>query len=244
VDCGSCNCPTPCGECLVCQSGPNTPGTCVPDPEQVGDPCGSDGQVCQADGSCACDAGSCTNPTPVCANGACVACSAMNPCPSGCCDLTTGACLTTCPTCQTCAAGQCVADASQDRSCCAGPAGEQWCQSGACVPIPGDARATLAECTGRCDCVPYSGDGCFGGTPAYQEICGATRLCPLCEQCTQLVAGCVGTTIGDGPGGVSFYCLFGGNLGSCTTFESCPDPAVQACLGQSVCDNICGVATP
>lgn len=81
VDCGSCDCPNPCGECLVCQSAPSTPGVCVPDPEQVDDPCGTDGQVCQADGACACDATSCANPTPICADGACVACSDTHPCP-------------------------------------------------------------------------------------------------------------------------------------------------------------------
>jgi hypothetical protein len=97
VDCGSCDCPTPCGECLLCQSGPNTPGACVPDPEQVGDPCGSDGQICGADGTCACDAGSCSNPTPICDDGVCVACSDSKPCISGCCNLVTGACVTECP---------------------------------------------------------------------------------------------------------------------------------------------------
>ncbi len=54
VDCGACTCTPACAACQICQ-GPTTPGTCVPDPDQVGDGCGAPGQVCQSDGACACD---------------------------------------------------------------------------------------------------------------------------------------------------------------------------------------------
>lgn len=97
VDCGSCACDPACDACFTCQDGgPTTLGTCVVDPAQQGQTYGLVGQICQADGSCACDAGSCANPTPICANGACVFCSATNPCPAGqCCagDGSCGACL-------------------------------------------------------------------------------------------------------------------------------------------------------
>ena len=64
VDCGSCDCPAPCDTCFVCQGGPNTPGACVPDPEQNGETCGL-GRRCNDLGQCVCDGVSC---------------------PSGCCD--------------------------------------------------------------------------------------------------------------------------------------------------------------
>lgn len=35
VDCGSCACQTPCADGEICQIAPNTPGVCVPDPEQA-----------------------------------------------------------------------------------------------------------------------------------------------------------------------------------------------------------------
>ena len=79
VDCGSCACTEQCGVCLTCQEGPNTPGMCVADDAQRGQPCGSPGQVCQADGTCACEAGSC----PGC--GTCLGDGTCQPC-AGCCD--------------------------------------------------------------------------------------------------------------------------------------------------------------
>ena len=33
VDCGSCDCTEPCDFCFICQSGPNTSGACVVDPD-------------------------------------------------------------------------------------------------------------------------------------------------------------------------------------------------------------------
>lgn len=96
VDCGSCACPTPCDPCLICQSGPNTPGACVTDLEQVGESCGGNGgQTCAADGACRCDSGSCGGLTPICFGGACVPCSGNAPCPDGCCQ-DDGTCGATC----------------------------------------------------------------------------------------------------------------------------------------------------
>ncbi|MDQ2654473.1 MAG: right-handed parallel beta-helix repeat-containing protein, partial [Chloroflexota bacterium] len=80
VDCGACTCTPACADCFTCQDGLNTPGTCVIDPVQQGDACGSPGQVCQADGVCVCDGGSCSNPTPICAGGVCIACMAHAQC--------------------------------------------------------------------------------------------------------------------------------------------------------------------
>jgi hypothetical protein len=193
-------------------------------------------QACTADSAC-------TNPTPICRNGVCVGCSATQGCATGCCDTATGACRATCPICQRCAGGVCVTDASQDRSCCAGAAGERWCEAGTCVPVPADARATLEACTGRCDCVPYLGNGCSGAFPAYQEICGATRLCPLCEQCPQLVSGCTNALDGRGPAGRSYYCAFTGFQGYCPGDMACPHPESQMCGGDT-CFTICGVSAP
>jgi hypothetical protein len=54
VDCGSCDCQPTCEVCFTCQGEPNTPGRCVADSRQVGDPCGGDGKTCQPDGACTC----------------------------------------------------------------------------------------------------------------------------------------------------------------------------------------------
>lgn len=96
VDCGSCACNPACDTCFTCQEGPNTPGTCVVDPAQVGQTCGGNGsQFCQADGACTCDASTCSGAAPVCSGGVCVPCSADAPCPDGCCQPD-GTCGATC----------------------------------------------------------------------------------------------------------------------------------------------------
>lgn len=96
--------------------------------------------------------GPCGGRTPICVNNVCTACSAANPCPE----------------CQICNDnGECVADATNERTCC-GPANSGMrCQAGACAA----ATATLAECQGRCD----------GGSV---DICGRAAACPSCSACS------------------------------------------------------------
>lgn len=133
IDCGSCDCPTPCGACFICQSGPNTTGTCVPDPAQVGEPCGNAGQFCQDDGICACSADTCANPTPLCMGGTCVPCTDSAQCPD----------------CQACVGGACLADAALQHTC-AGPCPSgEWCDAGACASI--QATVTILDCQSLCD---------------------------------------------------------------------------------------------
>ncbi len=188
VDCGSCNCESACEECFICQSGPNTPGTCVVDPEQVGEPCGSDGQVCQADGACACQAGSCPDEAPICDDGACVACSAAKPCSvSQCCNAATGQCVASCPSCQICDGGICVAtpdgaacgtqSGGGTLRCCAGTCPNPTCRP-AGTECPGENPATCrlsccSDSAGICnpDCE------CLGRLPTISSQCGSDADC-------------------------------------------------------------------
>jgi hypothetical protein len=106
-----CLCDPECVVCAICQAGPNGVGTCVRDPKQQGDACGTPGQICQNDGSCNCDAQSCSNPTPLCVIDSCVACSASLLCPDGqCCNG--GSCVASCPLNETCDAGVCTCQCS------------------------------------------------------------------------------------------------------------------------------------
>ncbi|MDQ2655481.1 MAG: hypothetical protein M3Z20_20825, partial [Chloroflexota bacterium] len=98
VDCGSCACEPSCAPCFTCQAATNTPGTCVPDPEQVGEPCGSPGQVCANDRTCVCTATSCPACEECGTDGVCTGCS-------GCCDGET--CVAACPVCTLCDDKQC-----------------------------------------------------------------------------------------------------------------------------------------
>jgi hypothetical protein len=111
VNCGSCACNPSCGECLVCQEGPNAPGVCVADPAQQEDACGEPGQFCQSDGVCACDATSCPACTTCTPAGICEDCT-------GCCDG--GTCVTRCGNCHSCNEGQCepCQDGCGDGACC------------------------------------------------------------------------------------------------------------------------------
>jgi hypothetical protein len=125
VNCGPCDCIPPCDECFTCDVATQT---CVVDPEQVGDPCGSTGQVCQADGTCACDADSC----PACAtclgNGTCSEpCDGVGCCNSGTCVAGTddAACGTGGEACVACTGGEeCQPDGT-----CAAPCGDV-CETG------------------------------------------------------------------------------------------------------------------
>ena len=85
-----------------------------------------------------------------------------------------------------------------DRTCCAGDTGKQWCQGEACEAVPSDARATLAECAGRCDYV---------NNPASHEVCGQPLSCPDCSDCQAAPNNCDGGGTGSGPAGFGIYCV-------------------------------------
>jgi hypothetical protein len=225
VDCGSCACTPPCGECLTCQAGPTTPGTCVPDPAQVGAACGSAGQVCQPQGTCACEAGSCANPTPVCAQGTCVACSATQPCPSGCCDDATGTCVADCPGCLSCVGGVCAASTAKDGACCG--IGQQ-CAAGVCTTV---ATASLAACEGQC-----KSDSDLG--PITAAVCGVEVPCPPCTECAAL--GCSASfRITNGPRGTGSYCRDGSTGDSCGSDSICTTAGTYCASPNTDCYPIC-----
>lgn len=203
VDCGSCACDPACDVCFTCQDGPNTPGTCVIDPVQQGETCGTPGQLCQPDGGCACDEESCGGVTPVCAAGACVACSATHPCPSGECCAVDGSCVATCPTCQICDDGLCIVDPALDHTCTGPCDSGEWCDAGACASIVETVR--IPDCQSRC-----------GGDAV---VCGLTVTCPGCDRCLAQT-GCSRNFLQDGPFGVGDYCGLRSGF-ECTTNATC-----------------------
>ena len=220
VDCGACDCPTPCGACFTCQSGPNTPGACVPDPDQAGDPCGAAGQVCAADGSCACTETSCPACEECGGDGVCTGCS-------GCCDGQT--CVAACPSCTLCAQGQCL----PCPGCCDG--------SGICQD--GNTDAACGQSGGECD-ICTAPETCGGGQDA--GVCGCTPT--TCEDedknCGQINDGCgvmldCGSCSGDTPICISNVCT------ACSTNQQCGDGSVCCsgacfsgiCCGDTDCDD-------
>jgi hypothetical protein len=199
VECGSCACDPACDVCFTCQEGPNTPGTCVVDPAQQGETCGSDGKVCQPDGSCTCipltqcpagkECGSypdgcggfvtcpsiCSNPTPICTDNVCTACSADNQCASG--DI--------------CEEGQCVTGSGTyeaGANICTAPGFNAPCNgTSACFCIPtlkGETRCAqyyetgqgfLRPCTADAECADL-GPGAF--CPQQFDSCGGVCALP------------------------------------------------------------------
>jgi predicted outer membrane repeat protein len=160
VDCGPCDCPAACEACFVCD--PST-RTCVADPEQEGDACGSPGQVCASDGSCACTAASC----PACqlcgGDGVCTGCS-------GCCDGAT--CVADCPACTICDEGLCIACPG----CCDGSGG---CQDGETAAACGAGGGTCDVCVNPAPiCVSHACEACTS-----DDQCGSGAVCCIgsCE---------------------------------------------------------------
>jgi hypothetical protein len=138
-NCGSCR--TRCRQAPACQMPACLAGACgsVPDPDQVGQPCGRGGEVCAEDGACVCpshlptacrqgcvdtttdpdNCGACDNRCPRTANGTAV-------CGGGVCGIACDAGFTLC-------GEQCCADG---RDCCNGDCcgPNQCCAAEGCVP--------------------------------------------------------------------------------------------------------------
>ena len=145
VACGSCACKSACGVCFTCQAGPNSPGTCVADAKQVGDPCGAAGQVCQANGTCACANSACANPTPVCGAQTCEACTSHTQCQAaGKGDI--------------CCNGSCFAGNCCDNSVCGNP-----------TPIC--TQHTCSACTSTSQCATK--EICDSGSCAVCDVCAS-----------------------------------------------------------------------
>ena len=266
VDCGSCGCEPRCSPCKTCNE---ETGNCEADPAREDEACGTcrhcaDGRCVKDRDRTACGAGG----MQLCCNGACRDCCDRTDCLApecqtcsarGVCKLVAdgtdcgggnvccgGRCKTCCTAsdcdpCQTCNGdGQCVADATQDRSCCDGASGEKWCDAGSCEPIPDDALATLAECGGRCDCPPDPAPNACGGIRirANTAICGKTLDCLNCADCRAAPNTCDSNTKLDGPEGFFEYCINSVTADFCDSGSQCPDPDTQGC-GGSNCWNIC-----
>jgi hypothetical protein len=151
VDCGSCACEPPCAVCFTCEDGPNTPGTCVVDPEQQGQACGDPGQVCQADGRCACDGSSCPGCLTCQSDGAC-----GDPCGgTGCCD--SGACV----------------DGTDDAAC--GTGGDD------CVACTPPETCGGGGTPGVCGCPPTTCVAQSKNCGTIDDGCGGTIDCGTCD---------------------------------------------------------------
>lgn len=212
VDCGSCACPTPCGACFTCQAGPNTPGACVPDPEQVGEPCGSPGQVCASDGACACTAASCPACEECGGDGVCTGCS-------GCCDGET--CVAACPGCcdtsGTCQAGDSDTACGQTGGVCLRCTEPETCGGGQEAGVCGCTPTTCAAAGKDCGQIP---DGC-GAMLACGSCGGDTPICisNVCTACTSH-AQC----------GADAVCCDGACFsGVCCGDGQCDDPVAPDC---------------
>jgi hypothetical protein len=235
IDCGSCACTPPCDECFTCQEGPTTPGACVPDPDQQGEPCGSDGQVCQADGECRCSGDSC---------GACRTCERDGTCAgcTGCCDG--GTCVEACGDCQVCDTGQCrgcpdccdangVCQEGDTNAACGSSGtcevctGQDECQGQSCICIPacggkvcgpdgcgddcGPGCAACETCLGDGTCSdPCGGSGCCAGS-----TCADGESNSACGRNGQACQVCSGTGVTCGGGGTPGVC-------GCTPITTCP----------------------
>jgi hypothetical protein len=196
VDCGSCACDPPCEVCFICDEATTT---CVVDPEQQGDPCGSTGQVCQADGTCACDADSCPVGR-VCVDGSCVpdpgTCTAgqdlcrdgVAPCGPGCQCVTTTSSATFCgiglATCSDCSSDEDCTAVTGPGSVCADYTGNF------CSCRQTNRRACVAPC-GQCTNNAQCGVGiCCDGTCNIE--CCTTADCGANETCEEGVCVCPG----------------------------------------------------
>jgi hypothetical protein len=179
VDCGSCDCNPPCGECFTCQGAAGAPGTCVP--RKPGTPCGP-GQTCQAgmripQGSCT-SSGTCVPADPVpcdpylhCADDVCASsCDNDDDCvPGAFCDE--GQCRGDLPNGEGCVNdGQCASGHCANGVCC-----DTAC-SGACVAC--DLAGTKGTCT------PLAGgtlcgdpQTCENGVLQPQGSCGGSGTC-------------------------------------------------------------------
>ncbi len=196
IDCGSCACNPACDPCHTCQDGPNTPGACVPDPAQVGDPCGAPGQVCASDGTCTCTATSCTDCEECGGDGVCTGCS-------GCCDA--GACVATCPQCTICDDKQCL----PCPGCCDG--------SGACQD--GDRNAACGPNGGVCE-ICTAPQACGGGGNAGVCGCTATTCAAEGKDCGQIDDGC-GVMLDCGSCGGSTPICINNVCTACTSHDQC-----------------------
>lgn len=212
VDCGSCDCQSPCAICQVCQAGPNTTGSCVPDPEKVGDPCGVC-HTCNASGQCAPDdGGACDDGDP---------CLTGSTCTAGVCGGGATIC-TAPPECRLAAGATCSEGVCTYPVAAAGtPCGAGLCDvcdgTGTCVtgdPCAGGVCCDLATevcfndvCAVTCNVAPYAcpagASGCRQETlnghavnicvGAASGTCGCTlseSSCPTGQACDALVAEC------------------------------------------------------
>jgi hypothetical protein len=172
VDCGSCACDPACDACFTCQEhGSNARGTCVVDPAQQGQSCGSEGKVCQPrDGACAC--------VPACTGQACG--------PDGC-----GGSCGSCGGGEVCTtAGQCCTPttcAAIDQEMCQNP--DDCGDYGICGTFPDGCGGTL-----NCGTCPHSCLACQDNICVRRpgsEVCGPDTCCinQCCFNANQGVCG-------------------------------------------------------
>ena len=174
VNCGSCACSPACGACFTCQASANTPGTCVVDPQKVGQSCGGSGQVCQANGDCLCSDSACSNPTPVCGQEVCEVC-------------TNDAQCQTAGKGDICCNGSCFSGDCCDNSDCTDPT-RAICTEHVCSPCTSTSQCGNKEIcdNGGCQSCDVCANGCAYQTPEQAIKVGwpgatepiTARICP------------------------------------------------------------------
>lgn len=203
VDCGSCRCDPACPACQRCDPASRS---CVADPTQTGEACGSPGQVCTAAGDCVCqpttcqvagkncgllpdgcgqelDCGLCPYPSQPCHDNRCGPCDPQ--CDGQACgaeDGCGGVCQTgSCPTCETCQQGACVSVAND-------------------TPCPSENRCLITTCQGGI-CTEVNHIVCQQPqNPCRQSTCNpATGFCV--ESNRQQAWPCTNTAICSTPNG-------------------------------------------
>ena len=169
-----------CDSCPFCQRCSGA-GVCEPDPDKLGDDCGSPGQICQTNGSCACNASSCALGTG-CINGACQECGDTDEqcCPGNTCD---GG--------RVCLDETCVLCGFLNAPCCS---------SNNCVPSPGLGcfEGICEECGGTGEqCCPNriceTGRVCLGTGDGTCEACGIAGQ-PCCDTGADCLFGAICVT--------------------------------------------------
>jgi hypothetical protein len=210
------------------------PGTCVVDPDQVGDACGTSGQICQSDGTCVCSETSCPACTTCGGDGQCKPCTDCCDGDGVCRDGDTNIACGSSGTCDVCT-------------------GQEQCQSQTCVCVPACAgrncgpdgcNGSCGTCTGFQTCEGGGTPGVCGCTPTtctaqdkncgtISDGCGGPLNCGSCafpgEPCTDNVCGtcvptsCAGKACGasDDCGGTCSACSPTCPTGSCPSGESC-----------------------
>jgi hypothetical protein len=160
VNCGSCDCDPPCGECFTCQGNGEAPGTCVP---QAGAPCGEPtcaNGVSYPPGRC--------NGNGVCQPAAPITCAPYTQCDGNICATT---CTGDSDCTNHCCNGTCQECCDNDQ--CTDPA-KPYCADGTCS----STCTAHAQCGPAAICLDGVCQACDVTCAAADHVCDQSQLQP------------------------------------------------------------------